>query len=156
MAIVVNFDNENSDKNSLVEIPTPQNPQTKKSKVNGCIIIFMVITTIAMICAGIMVLSVYQGIRNTATYNPNCVEYFNFTCGFCSETDGDQYYCKNNTMVRGASPESNTYFVLGMCLLLVNPVSIVVVFLFLYFLQELFVDCLSKFTLNGNIIPRVW
>lgn len=95
---------------------------------NQNIFVFIVIITIAMFSAGLASAIKYSASKNISkTYNQNCLEQFNYTCGFCPESKGDYYSCENNLFVKNDGP-NETYFILAMCLLLVNPFTFFCVF----------------------------
>lgn len=94
--------------------------------------ITVAVITCGMIFTGGGLMVIYSGeTSDSKTYNQVCVEQFNYTCGFCGESSGEYYSCKNNLLVK-SNPPNKTYLIIAMCLFFLNP-GVLLVLLFLPF-----------------------
>lgn len=87
------------------------------------LVIFGEFIGILMFFGAMVSFGIYNSQKSKSnTYDTNCIQQYNYTCGFCKEASGDYYKCENGLMVITNGPDYDL-FVLGMCLLTVNPLS---------------------------------
>lgn len=96
---------------------------------NKIVFLIFAIITAAMFFTGLgLGLNYSLTKRNLKTYNQNCLEQFNYTCGFCPESNGNYYTCENDLMVPTKGHDKTIKYV-SICLMTINPASVFLFYL---------------------------